>query len=61
MRFRDADRFFYTSIEFNEELIQKIPVIADIVSDNVRLADVIARNTDVKRSELGTKASVFQT
>ena len=57
--FRDADRFFYSSLGF-EELADEIPVVQDIIDGKVRLADVIVRNSNVTASELGMKDSVFQ-
>ena len=59
-RFRDADRFFYTGIDFNGDLIEKIPVVQDILNNNVKLADVIVRNSKIERHELGMRDSVFQ-
>lgn len=58
--FRDGDRFFYKGIKFNADVINAIPRIKDVFDDKVKLRDIILRNTDIKDSELGNRASVFQ-
>lgn len=58
--FRDGDRFFYKGIKFDRDLFEAYPRLNDIVKDQVRLRDIIVRNTDIKPSELGKRDSVFK-
>ena len=57
---RDGDRFFYTGIRFSPDLIAQMQRIKRIVQHEIKLADIIIRNTEITEKELGKKASVFR-
>lgn len=51
-RLRDGDRFFYSSIDWNDEILDKYPRLQRILNDNVKLADIIERNTGITHEEM---------
>lgn len=55
--FRDCDRFYYKGIEWDADLLSSYPRLNEIVSDKVKLADVIVRNTYVTYEELGNRSN----
>lgn len=57
---RDGDRLFYKGLSFDQDLLTAYPRLMDILADNVKLIDVIERNTGVTKSDIGGRASVFQ-
>lgn len=59
-RMRDGDRFFYTSLRFDLDVIAGYPRINDILQNKVKLIDIIERNTDVSRSDFGGRSTLFQ-
>jgi len=53
VRCRDGDRFFYTAIDWNAEVLEKYPRLQMILDDKVKLHDIIVRNSKVTYEELG--------
>ena len=51
---RDGDRFFYSAIQWNDEILDKYPRLQSILNDEVKLADIIVRNTDITFDEMGS-------
>ncbi|GMH36259.1 hypothetical protein BSKO_04127 [Bryopsis sp. KO-2023] len=58
-RIRDADRFFYKLMEFDESLLSAYPRLQAILNDKVKLRDIIIRNTKITGVEIGGGRSVF--
>lgn len=52
-KMRDGDRFFYKGIQWDHTMLESYPRLEQIVADEVRLADIVFRNTDVTPAELG--------
>lgn len=60
-RLRDGDRLFYKKFPFPAELVSRYGRINLIKNDGVKLADIIARNTNIAKADLlGGRRSVFQ-
>lgn len=62
-RCRDGDRFFYTGLDWDAEVLQKYPRLKDILEDKVKLHDIIVRNSRITMQELGMpgRSSVMST
>lgn len=62
LRMRDGDRFFYEGFQWDDEVLEAYPRITEILNNQVRIADVIERNTDITKEELGigSRQSAFQ-
>lgn len=59
VKLRDGDRFFYTLIEWTDELQKAYPRLDLILNDKVKLGDIVKRNTGISGEELGGGKSVF--
>ncbi|GMH42851.1 hypothetical protein BSKO_10770 [Bryopsis sp. KO-2023] len=59
-RMRDGDRFFYSALQFDLDVLAGYPRLNDILANRVKLIDIIERNTDVSRSDFGGRATLFQ-
>jgi len=52
--------FFYTGIKFDKELINKIPLVKDIIDHKVKFRDIIVQNSAVTDAELGCRETIFK-
>jgi len=52
-RMRDGDRFFYKSLEWNNKMLKGYPRLESIVADEVKLANILERNTGITLTEIG--------
>lgn len=52
-RLRDGDRLFYKIFPFAPTLVTQYPRLRSIINDEVTLADIIIRNTEISRENLG--------
>ncbi|GMH36482.1 hypothetical protein BSKO_04350 [Bryopsis sp. KO-2023] len=60
-RLRDGDRLFYKDFPFPKDLVDAYPRLQSILSDKVKLANVVERNTGIKESDLlRGRQSMFQ-
>jgi len=53
-RVRDGDRFFYPSIQWGEDILQQYPYLRSVVNDEIKLADIIVRNSEITHNEMHT-------
>lgn len=62
IRSRDGDRFFYSGINWDPLLLRAYPRLQSVLNDEVKLHDIIIRNTEVTGSELevSRKDTVFR-
>lgn len=49
---RDGDRFFYPSIGWSDDILQRYPRLRSVVNDEVKLADIIVRNSGINYDEM---------
>ena len=50
---RDGDRFFYTAIDWGQDILGRYPYLQRILNNDIRLADIIVQNTRITYEELG--------
>ncbi|GMH40791.1 hypothetical protein BSKO_08695 [Bryopsis sp. KO-2023] len=60
-RMRDGDRFFYKGVKWSDELLAAYPRVSKINLDEIKLSDIIVRNSDISADEMGLdRFSVFK-
>lgn len=62
-RVRDGDRFFYPSIQWGEDILQQYPHLRSVVNDEIKLADIIVRNSEITYDEIhaGGRTTILRT